>query len=236
MVKKKEKVNKSSNYWCDFEGELSVYYSFVWNNYESIDYFVSNEKEFISKYKLLAIKYGIAIPLEDATRTPQNSSFLSLYNQNGKFFYPTNLFIDVQDEKPYKIISIDPILSLSESDLKFSSDGSIPFRIELFKKETEIQLLCYIENDIFNLELNNKKSRNFGCSIDNSDLAYLNTPRLNSYLKGLKNLCNEFKVNLFKFENLGLEDYTEDGVLFNNEIVCYEDVSDLLPPKNQIVK
>ena len=92
---------------------------------------------------------------------------------------------------------------MSEASLKFSSHGSVPFRIELFKKEKEIKLLCYLDSDIFNLELNNKKSRKFGCNIDNSDLAYLNTPRLNSYLKNLKNLCNEFKMDNFKFEDLG---------------------------------
>ena len=48
MITRKKTTNRSSEYWDDFEGELSVYYSFIWNNYESIKYFISNEKEFIN--------------------------------------------------------------------------------------------------------------------------------------------------------------------------------------------
>lgn len=236
MAMKKKVLNQSSEYWNDFEGELSAYYHFIWNDTKSIQNFIFNEKEFICRYKILAIKYGIAVPINDIDFKSKQNLFSSLYELNEKKFYPTKLFINVKEQKPHKIISINPLLSLSESHSKFSSHGSIPFRVELLKKEKEIKLLCYIDNDAFNLKLTNKKNDDFGYYIDNSELAYLNTPRLNSYLKSLKALCNDFKMDIFKFEDLGLDNITEDGILFDNEIIYYEDISHLFPPEYQIVK
>jgi len=67
-------------------------------------------------------------------------------------------------------------------------------------------------------------------------LAYLNTPRLNNYLRELKKLCAEFKMNVFEFEDLGLNDFSENGVLLDNELVYYEDIADILLAKHQILK
>jgi hypothetical protein len=240
VMGKKYFANKPSDYWGDFEGDLSVYYHFVWNEPDSMAYFLSNEKEFAERFIYIAQKYGIAVPINGIDYfIASNCSFYSLYEKGDKHFYPSDIFTNVEDEKPQRLISVDPLLSLSESELKSSSHGSIPFRVEIFKRTKEIKVLCYLDNDIFNKRLYNKKVYDLTkstLSIDNSELAYLNTPRLNSYLRELKKLCAEFKMNVFEFEDLGLEDFSENGVLLGNEVIYYEDIVDILLPKHQIVK
>ncbi len=109
-------------------------------------------------------------------------------------------------------------------------------------REYETELICYIDNDIFNLWIDNKKTKrdpNIGGKgfwVDNSELAYLNTPRLNSFLRDLKKLCFDYGANKFEFENLGLNDFSEDGVLFDGEVIYYEDTVGLLMPHQKIVK
>lgn len=239
-MEKKYSTNQTSDYWVDFEGELSVYYHFVWNELDSIAYFLSNEKEFVEGFTYIAQKYGIAVPINNIDHfIASNCSFYSLYQKGDRHFYPTDIFTNVDDEKPQRLISVNPLLSLSESQLKVNSHGSIPFRVEIFKKTEEIKLLCYLDNDIFNKTLYNKKVYALTKStipIDNSELAYLNTPRLNSYLRELKKLCAEFKMNSFEFENLGLANFSENGVLFDDELIYYEDISDILLAKHRIVK
>lgn len=243
MKKRDIKVENSSRYWVDFEGERSTYFIFKWNQKNSIDYLQSNGEKFLEKYIEISKKYGIATPINTLEYSKLNSElFFSLYKIEDSYYYPTSIFLDVNTEFPQKMISIDPILTLDEYKLKESSHGSVPFKVELFNRENEITLICYLDNDVFNSWIDNKKTKldpdigGKGFWIDNSDLAYLNTPRLNSYLRDLKRLCLKFKMDDFKFENLGLEDFSQEGILFENEIIYYEDIFELLLPKYQIVK
>lgn len=235
------KVKNTVNYWSDFEGEKSVYFHFIWNNVESIDYLKSQGQEFIKQYIIIAEKYKIAVPINDVDYFNLNyETFSSLYKERNGYCYPTELFINETDN-PYNLISINPIITLKEDKANFLSNYSPPFRIELFNKGSEIKLLCYLDNDIFNFWLDNKKTKSDpkiggkGCWIDNSDLAFLNTPRLNSYLRDIKKLCLRFKMDDFEFENLGLEDFSQEGVLFKNEIIYYEDIVEMLDEQYQIV-
>jgi len=43
-------------------------------------------------------------------------------------------------------------------------------------------------------------------------------------------------MNVFEFEDLGLNDFSENGVLLDNELVYYEDIADILLAKHQILK
>lgn len=76
-------------------------------------------------------------------------------------------------------------------------------------------------------------------NIDNSELAYLNTPRFNSFLRELKKLCLHYGAE-FTFENLIDEDpdkpywINENGILINGEIICYEDVAGILDEKYKV--
>ena len=229
-------VSNSAQYWAEFEGELCVYYHFVWSIPESLESFLVNKLQFIREYVSIAEKYKIAVPINSLHNLDVHAnSFFDLYKKYDNYYYPTYLFQSKTDDKPSGIISIDPLLTLDEYSSKPLSHGSVPIRVELLKRDNEIKLLCYLDNDVFNLSLENKKCREFVYPVDNSELAYLNTPRLNSFLRDLKKLSSEYGATEFNFENLGLQDFSEKGVLFDNEIVYYEDICDMLPPKNQIV-
>lgn len=240
------KVENSSKYWTDFEGELSVYYHLKWIDDNAKIKFINNEANFIKKYVSLSYKYGLVIPLNydeqnlpieyqeyklnnEAKGVSGSNLMYFMYKYNTNLVYPSKLFTSINDKAPKTIINIDPYTELEEIEKVYLHYGGMPFRVELLKKETEIKILCYLDNDIFNLSLENKKCRDFEYPIDNSDLAYLNTPRLNSFLRELKKLCFEFGANEFEFENLGLIDYSENGVLFSKEIIYYEDIYDMLP-------
>lgn len=227
----------------DFEGDLSVYFIYKWYKKESLDFLQKNGKYFIDQYIKLGKKYGIAAPINSVEYTGLDSElFFSLYNIEGDYYYPSVLFLDENAENPEKIISVNPILTLAECKLKESSHGSIPFRVELFNRPSETELVCYLDNDIFNSWIDNNRTKldpeigKKGFWVDSSGLAYLNAPRLNSYLRDLKHLCNECKMDHFDFENLGLEDFSGDGLLFGDEIVYYEDICEMLEPRHQIVK
>lgn len=67
--------------------------------------------------------------------------------------------------------------------------------------------------------------------IDNYDLALLNTPRLNSFLRDLRELTTSYGAK-FAFESFSEEaKVSSSGILLNNELLYYEDVVDLLKDK-----
>ena len=232
------KVNDLARYWSDFEGDLSVYYHFVWDKFDS----QTDLRNFIKSYIKIAEKYKIAVPINTLDNLDlQPVSLYPLYKKEGYYYYPTYLFVSAKDKIAQKIISIDPLISMENSLKKSNSHGSIPIRVELSMREDKLKLLCYIDNDVFNLWIDNKKTKQDpeiggkNLWVDNSELAYLNTPRLNSFLRDLKSLCFKCGATEFEFENLGLNDFCEDGVMFNGKVVYYEDIVELLPPHQRIV-
>ena len=229
-------VEKSSEYWCDNEGSLSVYYHYSW--IDEVD-FLNNKDFFIREYIQLTNKYKISVPINSFEK--EIDTFYPLYEKDNLYYYPSYLFLDIKDNLPQKIVSIDPLLTLENHKLRTFSHGSIPIRIELIKRNSERKVLCYIDNDLFNSWIDNKKTKSDpeiggkDCWVDNSELAYLNTPRLNSFLRDLKKLCFKYGATKFEFEDLGLNDFTENGILFGDEVVYYEDIVDMIAPKHRIV-
>lgn len=73
--------------------------------------------------------------------------------------------------------------------------------------------------------------------VNNSELAYLNTPRFNSFFRDFKKLClsygGEFSYEIEIYETEDL--VSPDGILINNEIIYYEDIVDMLDEKYRIV-
>ncbi|MDR7212129.1 hypothetical protein [Flavobacterium piscis] len=63
--------------------------------------------------------------------------------------------------------------------------------------------------------------------IDNSELAYLNTPRFNSFLRDIKKL-NKFCGRKLKFEGSD-ENVNDNGILLDEQIIYYEDIYKSLP-------
>jgi hypothetical protein len=251
------KVNDSSEYWSDFEGELSIYGYLKWSELASkslLDKIVF----FAWDYYCLSQKFGIALPVKvfnDIRHLQMNfdlyknefndfryhNPMLFMQTEGKNWLFPSYLFVNTEGE-PQKIVSIDPFIKLDQiGEKKISSSSSMPIRIELTIGLKETQLVYYLDNDIFNSWIDNKKTKRdpeIGGKdlwVDNSDLAYLNTPRLNSFLRDLKKLCFEYGATDFEFENLGLNDFCEDGVMFNGKVVYYEDIVELLEPHQRIV-
>lgn len=253
MKKKDIKVEASSDYWSDFEGELSVYGFFKWRGANCLSAFTDRIISFTWEYIKLSQKYGIAQPVKSFENIHhfemeymeykscfederKHNPMLFIQVLKNSWLFPSVLFVDVK-KPPESIVCIDPWLRLEEvKGQKISHSSSMPLKVALDIGTGGIDLWYYLDNDIFNLGLENKKCREVEYLVDNSDLAYLNTPRLNSFLRDLKKLCFEYGATDFEFENLGLDDFTEKGVLFNNEIVYYEDIVDILEPHQRIVK
>ncbi|TDW52803.1 hypothetical protein EV144_1011496 [Flavobacterium sp. 270] len=249
MKKNDIKVNNSSDYWCDFEAEHSVYGFLRWEKQESIDFFLKSKISFAWDYIRLSNRFGIATSTKHFENISDFESkfliyknmfddiryhnpLLFIHTYNDSWVFPSILFIN-NEQQPEQIVSIDPILRFEELNSRYTC---APIKVVLDIGTKGIQLYYYLDNDIFNLRLENKKCYEFEYPIDNSDLAYLNTPRLNSFLRDLKKLCFEYGADDFKFENLGLEDFSENGVLFNGEVLYYENIVEILEPHQKIVK
>ncbi|WBX98251.1 hypothetical protein [Chryseobacterium gambrini] len=243
------RVKNSSKYWGDFESEYSSYYYLRWIGEDELNKFINNELDFFKKYILLTNKYGFALPVNCNENNLVNSLALEksknqgygksswyfmfhIYQVGDNLIYPSDLFIDLNDKSFKTIVNIDPIIELKD-DKAAHINYAPPVNIELREKNNKIELIFYLDNDVFNSGLENKKCFEFEYPINNSDLAYLNTPRLNSFLRDLKILCFEFGASEFEFENLGLQDFNENGVFFNEEILFYEDIYDLLPEEHK---
>ncbi len=252
------KVENSSDYWSDFEGESCVYGFFRWSNSNSLSFPFDKIVSFTWDYIILSQKFGISIPVKSFENifhfereyfqfknkledNREHNPLLFIQTLNDLWLFPTVLFTN-SIKKPEKIVCIDPFLNLNEVDKYISQSSSMPLKVALDIGSKEVKLYYYLDNDIFNSWIDNKKTKRDpeiggrGCWVDNSDLAYLNTPRLNSFLRDLKKLCFEYGANEFEFENLGLNDFSEDGVMFNGEVVYYEDIVHLLEPHHRIVK
>jgi len=83
---------------------------------------------------------------------------------------------------------------------------------------------------LFFEKLRNKKTN---LNIDNLETANLNTPRFNSFLRDFIILCFEYGATDFEFDDLEYENISEQGILFGNEIVYYEDIYDSLPEEHK---
>lgn len=257
MKKFDVKVSNPSKYWTDFESELSANFHIKWFGKTSISKFISNEVYFFKKYVSLCNKFGFAIPIncnednvielyqheKQKNKTQGMSAWyfmFYMYTCGKDLVYPSRLFIHVNDTLCKNIVNVDPISEfkhLEVDNLCFAP----PFKVELREKKEEIILTCHIDNDIFNSWIDNKKTKSApeiggkDLWVDNSELAILNTPRLNSFLRDLKRLCFDYGSNVFEFENLGLNDFCEEGVEFDKKVVYYESIEDELKPHQRVV-
>lgn len=251
------KVNNSSYYWSGFEGELSVYGFIRWKGAESLELFFNKIVCFAWDYIFLSKKFGIAMPVKSFENihhfvreyqiyknkfddVKYHNPLLFIHSLNDVWVFPSILFTEIE-KQPEKIVCIEPILKLEEVKGKYiSNSSSMPIKVGLDIGAREVQLFYYLDNDLFNLWIDNKKTKRDpniggrGLWVDNSELAYLNAPRLNSFLRDLKKLCFEYGATEFEFENLGLQDFSENGVLFDNEIVYYEDIYEILAPQHRL--
>ena len=257
MEHKVIKVKNSSDYWIDFERDTSEYL-YKWRSVDSKKELEKYKFDFLFEYMMLTIKYGMAIPnfidlevikIEDKVREvlkkniskyPDNwmdFHFNILYSNSYELFNSSILFIkrngDILKER---IVNVDFLYNYDEVIKDPQKMFAYPIKIN-FSKD---YIYLSITNDVFFLELDNKKCKDFDYPVENSELAYLNTPRLNSFLRDLKNLCFKYGATDFEFYNLHDDNskepkyFSQKGILFNNEVLYYEDVYDLLDKKYRI--
>lgn len=165
----------------------------------------------------------------------------------GQEVFPSELFIfDEEGNIMQKTITdVIALRDVRESDPR----GTPPVRLNSTMAEQHFALHLAIESDCFfpALHGNNRKiqtirerSGSLNPSItDNSELSYLNTPRLNSFLRDLLSLSRELGAAM-TFENF-VEPNPEtpvfvnsNGVLIHNEVIYYEDVKEMLEPEYRL--
>lgn len=241
------KINNTSEYWKHMDFDVSAY-TINWGTEKAKRYLEENEADFICQYVLLAHKYGILLPhtikMSDCLREdildliktgrtiyPEDwitFRFNMLYIYDKELLYHSNLYIQrnstIQLEK---IVNAD--LLITYHDVVGNKNYSIyaePVTVLFFKNYFYITFNA----DAF-FEVLSNKNADFG--VDNSETAYLNTPRFNSFLRDFMVLCFEYGATDFDFEKLGYENFSEQGILFGNEVVYYEDIYNLLPEEHK---
>ena len=121
------------------------------------------------------------------------------------------LFIEIPKFNPYFDYDSD-IIKIKKGEVK-NIEFSISSNCNIWYEE--------IENDVFDVK--NITESYYGL-IDNRFLAYKNTPRLNSFLKELLEVCKKYGGNINLEENRVKYKhfFTEKGILLGDEII-YED-------------
>jgi hypothetical protein len=165
------------------------------------------------------------------------------------YTYPSKIFVDNEKGEIRSEILIDVLHLNTVNELK--RRGYEPVKIGFTSSSASMSIYVKVSSDCLFPVLfpwNGKVSQSirdgyrpefYTKNIDNSELAYLNTPRLNSFLRELKKLCL-FYGGEFTFENLIDEDpnkpswINENGILMNGEIIYYEDIIELLDEKYRV--
>ena len=237
------KVKNPSIYW---EHEAVAAWGFYFND---INYILNNLEFFLIDYISITLKYGINIP------------FLA-YNEN---IYDPKIIVSKllskDEEDIYKRWGRIIRGNYFNYDLK---EHDIPCTMFITTETGNIQKKIFTKNNygsFFNIfSTFNPKEENFSIyfslttnaffdeiwssrtykdklkGVDNSDLAYLNTTRLNSYIRALYTLFENYKVDNCEFSNFFDGNLNNRSKYFNeqflkikNEIVFYEDIFDILP-------
>lgn len=233
-------INKYiSNLYWDHD-KYKCWWNFNWSNQRSKEHLLKFFKDFVFEYIKLTKKYKILIPIYNI-KLNNFTNLNQLYNddQSGNFFYKCLLFTynedmhielkEVNDVNKYDANSIrEPLYIWNRM---FSDSENLPY------------IYINISSDVFFPNLNNHKTWNSENEsikkngIDNSELAYLNTPRFNSFFRDFKKLCISYgaefsyEINVYDTEDL----VSPDGIFLDEEIIYYEDIVDILDEKYRIV-
>jgi hypothetical protein len=251
-----KKVNNVSQYWQEYDNDSAEFdIAFGDVGFPKSETMVMS---FLETYVKLTLKYGIMIPpmfslnsnlnifdanlnikeqitrlLIDKDKANMNVSFMTLYYCTPTeifkdFIFSSMLYIQIGNSIALKNIANSDYLYTLEDIIKKKQDFFAP----VVKMDYVNSFYISYRSDAFLYVLNNNKTDY--CDIDNSDTAYLNTPRYNSFLRDFLNLCTEYggKILFFCTESLkGV--YSEQGILCDKEIVYYEDIYDLIPEEHR---
>ncbi|WP_456314793.1 hypothetical protein [Pseudomonas shirazensis] len=231
--------NISNKYWMDGELFAAWGYYFKDNNYLK-----NNIQLFVDKYLSITLKYGINLPSLVAENNAFDINFLrKSFNASDK------ILIDLLLKKGYSN-KLDKYITTSFIFFKNDKNeitGAINKELEFFTKIADIDGISlgsyYIglrTNAFFSI-LESWNSNGEQVFIDNSELAYLNTTRLNSYIRDLTILMFEFCDNEFAFsdehptydKNGKSELYDGIYLLIKGEVLFYEDIYELLSEEHK---
>lgn len=165
------------------------------------------------------------------------------------FTYPSKIFVDNEKGEIRSEILIDVYRLNTVKELK--RGGYEPVKIGFTFSNEYMSIYIKTSSDcLFPILFpwngkvsqsidNGERPEFYKKNIDNSELAYLNAPRLNSFLRELKKLCLFYRAE-FMFENLIDKDsnkpywINENGILINGEIIYYEDIVEMLDEKYRV--
>ena len=247
------KVKDSSKYWLDWDYD-TINYHISWDK-NQVGFLLKNQVDFLLKYTLLTFKYGICvIPFENinvvelrgeiertvsfkkfSTNTWIPLCFNALYEKYN-YIKPSYLFLGEKKEL-FNIVNLPLLLTFEEvlNKRNNESDYGYPVGIEFFQDSLSINFTSNALLPILYGQKTGWETR----YIDNSDLAYLNGTRFNSFLRDLKILCFQYGATKLKHR----EDYldyiipnplkinSEEGILFGDEVLYYEDIYEILPKR-----
>jgi len=227
-------VECPQNYWWDFEQSSS------WNFTLNKHFLVENKDSFLDKFISIGVKYGIIIPAID----PNYNLVEGVNLLKRKVLEETEISFRTLFYRPF--FDVETNRSSIKSDMYINSEKNISMKrfdkysnsFNLFDIQIVDKFRLLFYTDAFFSELHNRKV-NFK-SVSNKELIYLNTTRLNSYVRDLLVLMLQYE-SVFDFEN-GFETidvgnksiYFKDMfLLVNDEVLFYEDVYDLLADEHK---
>jgi hypothetical protein len=248
-----EKLN-STKYWTGehFYGTWDM----IWETIHSQDFFYENRFFFLKKYYSLTHKYGILLPtldffketnkIEDVVNyiylKPDEGGMAKWFRLRSMYFvdflntvvYPSLIFLydDFGHIKREILVDVHKTTSINNIDTKWLDE---PLYVSASVNNRIIALEIALRSNIFfeDVPYYNEDEKKMEWA-DNSELAYLNTTRLNSFIREFKNLCFEFgATTLTHYPQRGDIDVSENGVLIKKEIIYYEDIYDLLPNEHK---
>lgn len=242
----KKEIDNPLDHWKGFE-DYALWY-FYWDAKDAVEYLNIYKETFYRKYIELTKKWGILIPtleffkqelnIQDVASVALNKgdqggmarwlrlSSMYILESKNVIAYPTLMFIkDSGGEiKSRVLVDVNRMLEVNYID-----DQGLDELVKIWVSVNDSAACIYVilRSNAFYSSVWNKNARNY---VDNYELALLNTPRFNSFLRDLKNLCFEFKATNSKFDNCLLEhEQNQNGILLQNEIIFYEDVAGMIP-------
>lgn len=247
-----KKISNVSKFWKEIDSDIPSYHiAFAIGNSSSKKILNENIASFLHDYILITLKYGILIPIRLISNSISNINieierilkmqenvnmefcFNQLYLLNDDCIYSCLLYTQRDDGiiKIENIVNTDLLYTYTDI-LKGKDAYGEAVKIYFLNNEFHI----FNASDALLFSLFNTKT-NFD-TIDNSDTAYLNTTRYNSFLRDFLLLCYKYGATEVLYDNFddsrsnnGIEHYSKKGILCNNEIIYYENVYDLIPVK-----
>lgn len=252
----------SQNYW---KNDLFGVWGFYWSE-TSMFKILENKLVFIEKYIKICIKYGINIPIDfcdgndldsikdlffyrlNKTLNKDNEWYMlfKLYN-NGNMPHPIfPCLLYIKNDKSIlsnNYIGVEKLTTYNQENIT-KKDFSELIKIWTYINvdNTNPTITFYLNTNAFFSEFESySHSQGKTILIDNSDLAYLNTTRFNSFIRDLTILFFEFGTKEFACDDL-IQEYDEKGnskhfrdifLLVKDEVLFYEDIYDLLPEEHK---